>query len=240
MSGSLISIWGWRSASRKLKSDGVAQTLLVTQGKAKPSLFKRATAVNDSRANWSCRSITTPCPIPSSKSGNSKERRTISGTGSADIRSSFALKTGRFMAALKFVRLLGLKIKIYSPQLDPQYSQGSWGDTGDNSSTGTPGSIDSTISLSSTGPHVGFPVRGWLDHQPDEEPAMNSPERQDAMSARDRGPSGVLQVPIARTTVGPWFRAATRIITVSSGTPGCSGSLLPDRGRARSVAWFRR
>jgi hypothetical protein len=92
----------------------------------------------------------------------------------------------------------------------------------------------------STGPHVGFPFRGWLDHQPDEEPAMNSPERQDAMSARDRGRSGVLQVAIARTTVGPWFRAATGIITVSSGTPGCSGSLLPDRGRARSVAWFRR
>lgn len=33
------------------------------------------------------------------------------------------LENRKFMAALKFVRLLGLKIKIYSLQLDPQYSQ---------------------------------------------------------------------------------------------------------------------
>jgi N-acetylmuramoyl-L-alanine amidase len=36
-SASLISIWGWRSGSRKLKSDGVAETLLVTEGKRNPA-----------------------------------------------------------------------------------------------------------------------------------------------------------------------------------------------------------
>ena len=46
----------------KLKAEGFAATrLLVTDGKARPSLFKRVSTANDARADSSCRSITIRC-----------------------------------------------------------------------------------------------------------------------------------------------------------------------------------
>jgi hypothetical protein len=55
------------------------------------------------------------------------------------------------MAALKFVRLLGLKIKTYSLQLDPQYSLAIMGRYWRQLLDRNAGVIDSTISLSFNG-----------------------------------------------------------------------------------------
>src|SRR5258707_10078451 len=61
--------------AEKLKAEGFAETrLLLTEGKARPSLVKRVAAANICRRISSCRSTITPCPTHCSRTGKSRAR----------------------------------------------------------------------------------------------------------------------------------------------------------------------
>ena len=87
-----------RRIEEKLKAEGFAETrLLLTEGKARRSLVKRVAAANDLPADLLLRSTMTPCPANSSRIGNSRERKAVSATASADIpcSSPAAIRTSR-------------------------------------------------------------------------------------------------------------------------------------------------
>ena len=78
-----------RRIEEKLKAEGFAETrLLLTEGRAKPSLFRRVAAANNLPADLFLSIHHDSVPDSSSKIGNSRARRGISATASAAIPSS--------------------------------------------------------------------------------------------------------------------------------------------------------
>jgi N-acetylmuramoyl-L-alanine amidase len=108
----------------KLKSEGFAQTsLLVTEGPARPSLFKRATAINNSKADLVLSIHHDSVP------DSFLEEWEFEGAKShfSDRFSGYSLfvshDNAKFWTSLRFARLLGKQMKAQGLQYARQYAQ---------------------------------------------------------------------------------------------------------------------
>lgn len=168
-----------------LKSEGFVETrLLVTEGKAKPSLFKRAIAVNNSRADLMLSIHHDSVP------DSFLEEWEFEGSKShfSDRFSGYSIfvshENPKFKSSLRFGRLLGHQMMAQGLHYARQYTQAFMGryrhklldkDTGVYR-------YDQLVVLGRTRmPAVLFEAGSIINRE--EELAMNSPERQDIISA---------------------------------------------------------
>lgn len=168
----------------KLRAEGFAATrLLVTEGQAKPSLFKRVQEANDAKANLVLSIHHDSVP------DSFLEEWEYEGTRShfSDRFSGHSLFVSRdnrkFMASLKFARLLGHEMKAKGLQYARQYTQAFMGRYRRKLLDRNVGvyRFDQLIVLGQTRmPAVLFEAGSIINR--DEELAMNSPERQDMIS----------------------------------------------------------
>jgi N-acetylmuramoyl-L-alanine amidase len=168
----------------KLRTEGFAATrLLVTEGQAKPSLFKRVTDANNAKANLvlSIHHDSVPDSFLEEwdYEGN-KSRFSDRFSG----HSLFVSRDNRkFMASLKFARLLGNEMKARGQPYAKQYTQAFMGRYRRKLLDRNAGvyRFDQLIVLGQARmPAVLFEAGSIINR--DEELAMNSPERQDMIS----------------------------------------------------------
>jgi N-acetylmuramoyl-L-alanine amidase len=165
----------------RLKSDGFTEVhLLVTDGKAKPSLFKRAIAANDSRASLFLSIHHDAVP------DSFLEEWEFEGNKShfSDRFSGYSIFVSRenpkFRSSLMFGRLLGNQMKAQGLQYARQYTQAFMGRYRRKLLDKDAGvyRYDQLVVLGRTRmPAVLFEAGSIINR--DEELAMNSPERQD-------------------------------------------------------------
>jgi N-acetylmuramoyl-L-alanine amidase len=169
----------------KLKSEGFAQTsLLVTEGPKRPSLFKRAAAINDSKADLALSIHHDSVP------DSFLEEWEFEGTKShfSDRFSGYSLFVShdnpKFWTSLRFARLLGDRMKVQGLQYARQYSQAVMGRYRRKLLDKKVGvyRYDQLIVLAQTRvPAVLFEAGSIINR--DEELAMASTERQDMIGA---------------------------------------------------------
>jgi N-acetylmuramoyl-L-alanine amidase len=169
----------------KLKAEGFAGTsVLVTEGKARPSLFKRANAANRSAANLvlSIHHDSVPDFL--------LEEWEFEGAKShfSDRFSGYSLfvshQNPKFEASLMFARLLGKQMKARGLQYARQYTQAIMGRYRRKLLDKDAGvyRYDQLIVLGRTRVPAVLLEAGSIINR-DEEIAMNSPERQDLIGA---------------------------------------------------------
>ena len=113
-----------RRIEERLKSEGFVQTsVLVTEGKAKPSLFKRVAAVNKSRVNLflSIHHDSVPDDFLEDWEFEGKTNHFSDRFGGYSVFVS--RKNPQFTASLKFARLLGNQMAAQDLQFARQYDQ---------------------------------------------------------------------------------------------------------------------
>jgi N-acetylmuramoyl-L-alanine amidase len=169
----------------KLKSEGFAQTsLLVTEGPKRPSLFKRAATINDSKADLvlSIHHDSVPDTF--------LEEWEFEGTKShfSDRFSGYSLFVShdnpKFWTSLRFARLLGNRMKAQGLQYARQYSQPVMGRYQRKLLDKKVGiyRYDQLIVLAQTRVPAVLLEAGSIINR-DEELAMETPERQDTIGA---------------------------------------------------------
>lgn len=174
-----------RRIEDKLKSEGFAQTsLLVTEGAARPSLFKRATAINNSKADLVLSIHHDSVP------DSYLEEWEFEGAKShfSDRFSGYSLFVShdnpKFWTSLRFARLLGGRMKAQGLQYARQYAQPVMGRYRRKLLDKKVGvyRYDQLIVLARTRvPAVLFEAGSIINR--DEELAMESTERQDMIGA---------------------------------------------------------
>jgi N-acetylmuramoyl-L-alanine amidase len=137
----------------RLRSEGFVETsLLVTEGKARPSLFKRVVAANHSRARLFLSIHHDSVP------DSFLDEWEFEGTKShfSDRFSGYSLFVSRenpqFNASLMFGRLIGKQMKAQGLQYATNIRRRSWGDTDENCWTRMRASIGTIISSCWDGP----------------------------------------------------------------------------------------
>lgn len=168
----------------KLRAEGFAATrLLVTEGQARPSLFKRVQDANDAKANLLLSIHHDSVPdsfLEEWDHEGAKSRFSDRFSG----HSLFVSRDNRkFMASLKFARLLGHEMKAKGLQYARQYTQAFMGRYRRKLLDRHVGvyRFDQLIVLGQARmPAVLFEAGSIINR--DEELAMNSPERQDIIS----------------------------------------------------------
>jgi N-acetylmuramoyl-L-alanine amidase len=173
----------------KLKSEGFVETsLLVTEGKAKPSLWKRVAAANRSRAKLLLSIHHDSVP------DSFLEEWDFAGIKSrfSDRFTGYSLFVSRrnplFETSLKFGKLLGKQMKAQGLEYARQYTQAFMGRYRRkllDKDTGIYRFDDLVVLRWARTPAVLLEAGSIINR--DEELAMNSPERQDMISAAVAG-----------------------------------------------------
>jgi N-acetylmuramoyl-L-alanine amidase len=173
----------------KLKSEGFVETsLLVTEGKAKPSLWKRVAAANRSRAKLLLSIHHDSVP------DSFLEEWDFEGTKSrfSDRFTGYSLFVSRrnplFETSLKFGKLLGKQMKAQGLEYARQYTQAFMGRYRRkllDKDVGIYRFDDLVVLRWARTPAVLLEAGSIINR--DEELAMNSPERQDMISAAVAG-----------------------------------------------------
>jgi N-acetylmuramoyl-L-alanine amidase len=173
----------------KLKSEGFVETsLLVTEGKAKPSLWKRVAAANRSRAKLLLSIHHDSVP------DSFLEEWDFEGTKShfSDRFTGYSLFVSRrnplFETSLKFGKLLGKQMKAQGLEYARQYTQALMGRYRRkllDRDAGVYRFDDLVVLRWARTPAVLLEAGSIINR--DEELAMNSPERQDMISAAVAG-----------------------------------------------------
>jgi N-acetylmuramoyl-L-alanine amidase len=173
----------------KLKSEGFVETsLLVTEGKAKPSLWKRVAAANRSRAKLLLSIHHDSVP------DSFLEQWDFEGTKShfSDRFTGYSLFVSRrnplFETSLKFGKLLGKQMKAQGLEYARQYTQAFMGRYRRkllDKDVGIYRFDDLVVLRWARTPAVLLEAGSIINR--DEELAMNSPERQDMISAAVAG-----------------------------------------------------
>ncbi|WP_311966790.1 N-acetylmuramoyl-L-alanine amidase family protein [Bradyrhizobium australiense] len=169
----------------KLKADGFAETsLLVTEGKAKPSLFKRATAVNDSSAKLVLSIHHDAVPESFLEEWEFEGRKSHFSDRFSGYSIFVSRENRKFVSSLNFARLLGLKMKKQGLQFARQYSQPFMGRYRRKLLDKNAGiyQFDHLVVLQRARMAAVLFEAGSIINR-DEELAMSSPERQDMISA---------------------------------------------------------
>jgi len=174
-----------RRIEQRLKADGFAETrLLLTEGKAKRSLFKRVTAANDLQANLflSIHHDSVPDKFLEDWEFEGKKRYF------SDRFSGYSVFVSRrnpdFKTSLAFAELIGKEIKAFGLPYAEQYSQPIMGRHRHpllNKETGVY-SYDELIVLRTTRMPAVLLEAGSIINR-DEELKMDSRERQDIISS---------------------------------------------------------
>ena len=174
-----------RRIEQRLKADGFAETrLLLTEGKAKRSLFKRVTAANDLQANLflSIHHDSVPDKFLEDWEFEGKKRYF------SDRFSGYSVFVSRrnpdFRTSLAFAELIGKEIKAFGLPYAEQYSQPIMGRHRHpllNKETGVY-SYDELIVLRTTRMPAVLLEAGSIINR-DEELKMDSRERQDIISS---------------------------------------------------------
>jgi len=169
----------------KLKAEGFAETrLIVTEGKAKPSLAKRVVAANDLHANLflSIHHDSVPNKLLEDWEFEGKKSHF------SDRFSGYSVYVSRdnpdFKTSLSFAELIGKQMKAQGLQYAQQYTQAIMGRYRHpllNKDTGVY-SYDELVVLRKTRMPAVLLEAGSIINR-DEELKMNSPERQDMISA---------------------------------------------------------
>ncbi|WP_225118726.1 N-acetylmuramoyl-L-alanine amidase [Bradyrhizobium sp. BRP22] len=108
----------------KLKSEGFAQTsLLVTDGPARPSLFKRAAAINDSRADLALSIHHDSVPDSFLEEWEFEGARSHFSDRFNGYSVFVSHDNPKFWTSLRFARLLGRQMKAQGLQYARQYAQ---------------------------------------------------------------------------------------------------------------------
>ncbi len=217
--------------AERLKSAGFRETrLLVTEGKARPSLFKRVDAANSARADLvlSIHHDSVPDKM--------LEEWEFDGSKSwfSDRFSGYSLfvshQNPQFAVSLAFARLLGQQLKDEGLHYASQYTLPLMGRNQHPLLDKAVGvyRYDQLIVLSRTRSPAVLLEAGSIINR-DEEMAMNSPERQEMI--------GKAVTVAAKEFCGERERLIT---AVPPDIPGSPGSPPPGRDRARSAAASRR
>jgi N-acetylmuramoyl-L-alanine amidase len=174
-----------RRIEKKLKSEGFPETrLLLTEGKARPSLVKRVAAANDLNANLflSIHHDSVPNSLLENWEFEGKKSHF------SDRFSGYSVFVSRnnpdFKTSFAFAELLGKEMKAQGLQYAQQYTQAIMGRYRHpllNEETGVYG-YDELVVLKSTRMPAVLLEAGSIINR-DEELKMDSPERQDIISS---------------------------------------------------------
>jgi N-acetylmuramoyl-L-alanine amidase len=173
----------------RLRSEGFVETrLLVTDGKAKPSLFKRATSANDSRANLVLSIHHDSVPDSFLEEWEFEGRKGHFSDRFSGYSIFVSRKNPKFRSSLMFGRLLGNQMKAKGLQYARQYSQAFMGRYRRKLLDKHAGvyRYDQLVVLGRARMAAVLFEAGSIINR-DEELAMNSSERQDMISAAVTG-----------------------------------------------------
>jgi N-acetylmuramoyl-L-alanine amidase len=173
----------------RLRSDGFIETsLLVTDGKAKPSLFKRAIAANDSRANLVLSIHHDSVPDSFLQEWEFEGRKSHFSDRFSGYSIFVSRENSKFRSSLMFGRLLGNQMKAQGLQYARQYSQAFMGRYRRKLLDKDAGvyRYDQLVVLGRARMAAVLFEAGSIINR-DEELAMNSSERQDMISAAVTG-----------------------------------------------------
>lgn len=169
----------------RLRSEGFAETkLLVTEGKARPSLFKRAMAANDSRADLVLSIHHDSVPDSFLEEWEFEGSKSYFSDRFTGYSIFVSRENPKFRLSLVFARLLGRQMKAQGLPYARQYTQAFMGRYQRKLLDKDVGvyRYDQLIVLARTRmPAVLFEAGSIINR--DEELEMNSPERQDIISA---------------------------------------------------------